>query len=191
MMRLLLLAGLFVLAALPAWSAIKLDPGPIPELRPPREELPPQMENKGNDLLPWFIAVGIAAVVAAVLASRPKKQALPPTPPYTIARQQLQQLNGRSATMVAVSAILRAYLLDAFQIPARGATSSELIGWLTDHPCWDTQLSPEIEAIFDTADVMKFATIPAEEHPAIIEQASALISKIEGRRNSRRLQATS
>ena len=191
MRRVMLMAELFVLAALPAWSAIKLDPGPIPELRPPREALSAQVENHTNDLLPWFITVGIAAVIAAVVASLPKKQPLPPTPPYTIARQQLQQLNGRSATMVAVAAILRTYLLDVFQVPTRGATSGELISWLSSHPCWDTHLSPEVEAILDTADVTKFATIPAEEHPAIIEQASALISKIEGRRNSRRLQATS
>lgn len=172
------------LVALPMFAAIKLDPGPIPELRPPREELPPAAERKQRDLLPWFIGTGIIAVVAAVLAARPRKLPPLPTPPYTIARRRLEELTGTTATPVAISAIFREYLLDAFRIPARGATPGELIEWLSAYPRWDTQMTSEASALLEACDVAKFSPRPPEEHPAIIEQTRNLIARIEGKRTS-------
>lgn len=174
----------FLLLTLSASAAIKLDPGPIPELRPPREELPPAVERKHPDLLPWFIATGIIAVVAAALAARPRKLPPPPTPPYTIARRRLEELNGVTATPVAISAIFREYLLDAFHIPARGATPDELLGWLSAHPRWDTQMSSEASALLEACDLAKFSPTPPETHPVAIEQTRNLIARIEGKRTS-------
>ena len=173
-----------VILTLSASAAIKLDPGPIPELRPPREELPPAAERKQRDLLPWFIGTGIIAVIAAALAARPRKLPPLPTPPYTIARRRLEELTGITATPVAISAILRDYLLDAFRIPARGATPGELIGWLSAHPRWDTQMSSEASALLEACDVAKFSPTPPENHPVEVEQTRTLIARIEGKRTS-------
>ena len=176
---------LFVmLLTLSAHAAIKLDPGPIPELRPMRETLPPAAEQKQRDLLPWFIGTGIIAVLAAMIASRPPKLTPPPTPPYTIARRRLEALNGTSATPVAISAIFREYLLDAFHIPARGATAAELIGWLSAHPRWDTKLVCETATLLEACEVAKFSPTPPEDHPSVIEEVRGLLARIEGKRTS-------
>lgn len=171
----------FLLLCLSASAAIKRDPGPIPELRPPRGEVSASVEKK-EDLRPWFIGVGILAVLAAIVASRPKKLPPAPLPPYVQARKQLETLDAATATPLAISQVLRSYLLDAFHIPARGATSAELLQWLSAHPRWDTQLAAETEAFLDSCDEAKFAPAPPAEHPATTEKALALIARVEGRR---------
>ena len=179
--RLLALA-LLLLFTLPASAAIKLAPGPIPELRPLRETLPPAAESKPIDMLPWFIAAGIVAVVAAVFASHPRKLPPPPTPPYAIVRRRLQGLCGTSATPAALSAIFRDYLLDTFHIPARGATPRELIDWLSAHPRWDSQFSEEAAALLEAYEAAKFSPIPPDDHPEAIEHMRAFLARIERRR---------
>ena len=170
-----------LLTCISAVAAIKRDPGPIPELRPPRGEVSASVEKK-DDFRPWFIGAGILAVLAAFLASRPKKLPPPPLPPYVNARKQLESLEAATATPLAISKVLRTYLLDAFQIPARGATSAELLQWLSAHPNWDTQLAADTGAFLDSCDEAKFAPAPPAEHPATIDKALALIARIEGRR---------
>lgn len=179
--RLLAIALLF-LFTLPAPAAIKLAPAPIPELRPLRETLPPAAESKPIDMLPWFIAAGIVAVVAAILTSLPRKLPPPPTPPYAIVRRRLQGLCGTSATPAALSAIFRDYLLDAYHVPARGSTPGELIDWLSAHPRWDNQLSEEATVLLEAYEVAKFSPIPPTDHPEAIEQMRSLLSRIERRR---------
>ena len=179
----------FLLLCLSASAAIKRDPGPIPELRPPRGEVPASVEKK-EDLRPWFIGAGILAVLAAILASRPKKLPPAPLPPYVNARKQLETLDSSTATPLAISKVVRIYLLDAFQIPARGATSAELLQWLSAHPKWDTQLASDTDAFLDSCDEAKFAPAPPPGHPATIEKALALIARIEGRRVTQAIPTT-
>lgn len=162
-------------------AAITKDPGPIPELRPPRTELPPSVETK-RDLRPWFIGTGIIAVLAAVLASIPRKQSPPPPPPYVIARRKLDAMSASTAQPDELVRILREYLLDAFNIPARGATTAELIHWLSAHPRWDTQLEAETTGLLDSCEEAKFSPAPPPQPPISTGGVLALISRIEGRR---------
>jgi hypothetical protein len=162
-------------------AAITKDPGPIPELRPPRSELAPNVETK-PDLRPWFIGTGIIAVLAAVLASIPRRQTPPPPPPYVVARKKLDTLGGTGANADELIRVFRDYLLDAFNIPARGATTAELLHWLSAHPRWDTQLEPETTALLDSCDEAKFSPVPPPQSPISTEGVLALISRIEGRR---------
>ena len=179
----------FVLLCLSASAAIKRDPGPIPELRPPRGEVSASVEKK-EDLRPWFIGAGVLAVLAAIFATLPKKVPPPPVPPYVNARKQLETLDAATATPLAISKVVRNYLLDAFQIPARGATSAELLQWLSAHPKWDTQLASDTGAFLDSCDEAKFAPAPPPGHPATIEKALALIARIEGRRVTQAIPTT-
>lgn len=174
----------FFLAAFSAGAAITKDPGPIPELRPIRDALPPLAEEKKRDLLPWFIGAGIFAILAAMVASRPKKQGPPPPPAYVTARKELEGMSAATATPLAVSTVLRNYMLAAFHIPARGATTAELLQWVSAHPSWDTQLGTETAALLDACDEAKFAPNPAPQDAASTERVLALIARIEGRRTS-------
>ncbi len=175
--------ALFV-AAFSAGAAITKDPGPIPELRPMRDALPPLAEEKKRDLLPWFIGAGIFAILAAMVASRPKKQGPPPPPAYVTARKELEAMSAATATQFAISTVLRNYLLAAFHIPARGATTAELLQWLSAHPSWDTQLGNETAALLDACDEAKFSPVPSTKDATSSERVLALIARIEGRRTS-------
>ena len=172
---------LFAFAALPAMCAITRDPGPIPDLRPLREELSASVE-KQRDLLPWFVGTAIIAVVVGVAAVWPKKQPPQPLAPYAFARKELEGLNGTVVTPLVLSTVVRGYLLDAFRIPARGATSEELLHWLAAHPQWDTLLSGETTDFLRECDEAKFSPTQPEQHPEWIERALALIARIERRR---------
>lgn len=162
-------------------AAITKDPGPIPELRPPRTELPPSVEKK-RDLRPWFIGTGIVAVLAAVLASIPRRQSPPPPPAYVVARRKLDALGTSGVKPDESVRIFRNYLLEAFNIPARGATNDELLHWLSAHPRWDTQLAAETSALLDSCEEAKFSPAPPPEPPTSAEGVLSLISRIEGRR---------
>ena len=174
----------FFLAVFSAGAAITKDPGPIPELRPIRDALPPLAEEKKRDLLPWFIGAGIFAILAAMVASRPKKSGPPPPPAYVTARKELESMSGAAITPLVVSTVLRNYLLSAFHIPARGATTAELLQWLSAHPSWDTQLGNETAALLDACDEAKFAPNPVSQVSTSTERVLALIARIEGRRAS-------
>jgi hypothetical protein len=180
MKRALTFAALVSLT-LTAAGAITKDPGPIPELRPPRTELTETAENK-RDLLPWFIATGIIAVVAAILASIPRKQTAPPTPPYVTAQRKLSLLKPADATPENLMLIFREYLLNAFNIPACGATTAELIHWLSAHPRWDAKFEAETSELLDSCDEAKFSPIPPLQPPVSNERILLLISRIEERR---------
>lgn len=180
MNRTLALAAI-VLLTVEASAAITKDPGPIPDLRPPRAELPPSVETK-RDLRPWFIGTGIIAVLAAVLASIPRKQPAAPTPPYVIARRKLDAMGASTPQPDELVRVLREYLLEAFSIPARGATTAELIHWLSAHPRWDTQLEAETTGILTSCDEAKFSPAPQPPPQLSAEIVLSLISRIEGRR---------
>lgn len=164
-----------------ASAAITKDPGPIPELRPPRAELPPSVETK-RDLRPWFIGTGIIAVLAAVFASIPRKQSPPPPPAYVIARRKLDPLSASAPQPDELVRVLREYLLEAFNIPARGATTAELIHWLSAHPRWDTHLEVETTGLLNSCDEAKFSPAPQPPPQLSTEIVLSLISRIEGRR---------
>ena len=139
-------------------AAITKAPEPIPDLKPPREApLPPAAEQKKTDILPWFLGAGAVAILAAIVASWPRKLPPLPPPPYTIARKELEMLNANAVSPATVASIVRTYLLDAFRIPARGATADELVEWLAAHPRWDMNFAGEVTEFFATCDAAKFS----------------------------------
>ncbi len=180
MKRTLTLASLALLT-LTAIGAITKDPGPIPDLRPPRTELPSSVEEK-RDLRPWFIGTGIIAVLAAFIASIPRKQQSPAPSAFVVARRKLDAIGQSGATPENLMRIFREYLLNAFHIPARGATTAELVHWLSANPRWDTQFEAETAELLDSCDEAKFSPIPPLQAPASAERVLSLISHIEKRR---------
>jgi hypothetical protein len=178
------LAGLGLLSVA-ASAAITIDPGPIPELKPPRESpIPPAAEQQKTDVLPWFLGAGAIAIISAVVASWPKKLPPAPPPPYTIARRELDLLNPNAVSPATVASIVRSYLLNAFHIPARGATPEEIVELLASHSRWDVSVADEVSAFFATHDTVKFSPSPPLGQPTAVEAAKSLIARIEGRRAS-------
>jgi zona occludens toxin (predicted ATPase) len=122
-------------------------------------------------------------VTAAVAASLwPGKKPKPVVPAIARAKEDLAALSVDDETIPAISRIVKQYLITAFRIPAPGATSPELMHWLTLYPGWDAQLRGDTAAFLDGCDVEVFSPVPPAANHAKIEEALALISRIEERR---------
>jgi hypothetical protein len=174
------LAALVLLSAAAAPAAIKQE---IPPLRPPREDpLPASVDRR--DPLPWFLAAGAAAVLAAIIAwpRQPKRKIV--EPPAARARRELRAL--ATPTPLSVSHVLRHYLVATFPAPGEGVTTEEisavLAGSMADQPA----LAAEITDFLAACDAAKFAPVPDASPTNYTENALALIDRVESRNASAR-----
>lgn len=177
MKRIAAIASL-VLSPFAVHGAIKTEP--IPELRPPRPELPPAAEEKSP--LPWVLGgVGVAAIAVAIAWPR-RKSASPPVPPYIIALRELKALHAENsrATPVAVSSVVRRYVVAAFSLPGSGVTSEEVSAGLAAHPRCPAELMDAVDRFLGECDVAKFAPGATPEAVAeLIPRAEKLLADLE------------
>ncbi len=162
----------------------------IPELRPPREELPPSAESR--DLLPWFVGAGVAAILAAIVAwPKPPKKVVEETP-AAIAKRQLRV----QSDPLEVAQILRRYVIAAFPVPGEGVSTEEISDTLFAFIPSDPTLAHQVTEFLLACDAAKFAPIKdpgtiaraatgAADLPpgGAAEVATSLIDKIEKRRH--------
>ncbi len=164
---------LLLVAPLSTSAAIKAE---IPPLRPPREELPANIDR--YDPLPWFIVAVAAGLLGAALAwpRTPKRKVV--ELPADIAFRQIQTLSNPAPAEV--SQIFRRYLIAALRLPGQGVTTEEIHDALAD----EQPLATEVTAFLSECDAAKFSPAPPPPaNPA--DTARALITAIE-----RRLRAT-
>ena len=123
------LAASVIFLPLTALAAIKSEP--IPELRPPRKELPAPAQQESRPMWP-LIAVGAALLLLAACWPR-RKPAPPPPEPFTVAQRELAALrtDTAQATTAEISSILRRYVVGAFALNGSAPTSEEVISGLT------------------------------------------------------------
>src|SRR5205823_4098223 len=114
MKRLTVVASI-VVSPFAVLGAIKMEP--IPELRPPRPELPEAVQQKST--LPWIVGGVCIAGIAVALAWSRRRTAPPPVPPYTIAQRELEALRAgiSRATPAAVSSVVRRYMVAVSALP--------------------------------------------------------------------------
>ena len=167
------LIALFCFASVSAFAAIKQEP--IPELLPPRDELPTR--SNPRDVLPWYIAGGVATVIAVLALTWPReKRPVISEPAYVRASRELAS----ATTAEAISNSVRDYALAVFPLPGRGQTPEELLAFLAKHPRCTPELSTQLAQFFAPVEVAKFAPLaPAPTMDELRTQAAQILAALE------------
>ena len=174
-------AACLAFAQLAAFGAIKTEP--IPDLRPPRPELPASAEK--DNRLPWLLGgVGLAVIAVALCWPRRKPFVAPP-PPFDVAQRELAALRADSslATPAAVSAIVRRYAVAAFDLPGSGVTAEEVASELVMRRSCPSELANAAWQFLAECDVAKFAPGTSSASGAasseMLGRAEKLITELE------------
>ena len=175
-------AGLVVGAGLLALRVAAAD-NRLPNLLPPHGELPPTFWEQNG----WSVAIiGLATLailallVALMLLLRPSRVAV--TSPEVIARRALEALRGRpedGAWLVAVSAVLRRYVVLACGLPAHELTTGELCRELASRPRFPGELVSAIAGFLRQCDERKFAPAPPAAQTSAVDAALELVERVE------------
>lgn len=172
----LCLSVLFFIANTSAFAAIKQEP--IPELLPPRDELPAR--SNPRDVLPWYIAGGVATVIAVLALTWPReRRPVVNEPAHVRASREL----AAATTADAISNAVRNYALAVFPLPGRGQTPEELLAFLAKHPRCTPELSAQLAQFFAPVEVVKFAPLaPEPTTEELRTQAAQILAALEGLR---------
>lgn len=156
----------------------------IPELLPPRVEIPPTFWEQHG----WWVLAG--GVLAAALGStgiwlllRPKPVAS--IPPEVQARLQLEPLRQQpedGAILSRVSQVLRHYIATAFSLPPEELTTTEFCRVITAAEQVGPELSQSVGEFLQECDRRKFAPSPPPQPVQAVPRAFKLIEIAEGRR---------
>jgi hypothetical protein len=173
------------LAALVLWNVLSLaaatSPDALPNLRPPKDELPPTFWEEYG-LMALVAGVLSLLLLAAVvwLVTRPKP--VPAARPETRAREALEPLRGRpedGVLLSRVSRILRRYLCAAFSLPPEQLTTTEFCDVLATHSRVGPELAAAVADFFKRCDKRKFAPLSPSPDLGAVEDALKLIASAE------------
>jgi hypothetical protein len=176
------LAASLVFAPFAAMGAIKSEE--IPELRPPREELPVPVVVVRDRRVWVFAGTGAALILAALCWPRKKPTPTPPDP-FALAQRELAALRAQSAraTTVEVSAIVRRYAVAAFALPGKELTSEEVITGLGLCQACPAEMANAAWQFLSGCDVANFAPgVPPTEISQWIRRAEKLLADMEAAR---------
>ena len=175
------LAAALAFFPLVAMGAIKAER--VPELRPPRPELPPPMSTGSRSA--WVIGGLGVAILLAALCWPHRKPPAPPPESFAVAQEKLGALraNAGSTTPAAVSAIMRRYAAGAFGIEGGGLTSEELVSGLVARRSCPVELTNAVWRFLSDCDRAKFSQgVKSPNAPALIGSAAKLIDELEAAR---------
>ena len=160
----------------------------IPQLRPPRSEIPPtSWERYGL----WMVLLGVLLLALAVLAlwflTRPKAPVI--VPAEVQAKQDLQRLNEQpeeGVVLSRVSQVFRHYVAAAFALPSGELTTAEFCAMIAQNERLGAELARAITEFSRRCDERKFAP-PAPGQPlGAAAQALRLLDLTEARREQLR-----
>jgi hypothetical protein len=160
----------------------------IPQLRPPRGEIPPSFwERYGL----WMVFLGVLMLALVGLAvwflTRPKAMAV--VPAEVQARQDLQRLSEQpeeGAVLSHVSQVFRHYVAAAFSLPSGELTTAEFCALIAQNERLGAELATAITEFSRRCDQRKFAP-PAPGQPlGAAAQALKLLDLAEARREQLR-----
>jgi hypothetical protein len=171
------LALFAVILASAAMAAIK--PEPIPELKPPRSELPPEPIH--YTYWPWFVAGG-ALLVAVVIALMPRKRSVPVEHPYERAARELRAMENRGPEAAAVLAVFQRYINAMLPVPGPGLTPDEMCAVLAQHPRWTPEYTVRFQRLFDPVELAKFAPVPPPPGDPVVTEALVMLNLVEDMR---------
>ncbi len=147
---------------------------------------------------PWLAGAALLALLLGLVAYlwlRRRRPVAPPLPPpaplpdpYRVALEQLAALEPLAAQTpikpfyVALADVLRGYLEDRLELPARHLTTRELATHLAQHPSQHVAgLTTPIRQVLEAADLVKFAgrTYPPEYNRQMLTITRTLIERLE------------
>jgi len=160
----------------------------IPQLRPPRGEIPPSFwERYGL----WMVFLGVLMLALVGLAvwflTRPKAPVI--VPPEVQAKQDLQRLNEQSeegAVLSRVSQVFRHYVAVAFALPPGEVTTTEFCGMIAQNERLGPELARAITEFARRCDQRKFAPPALGQPLGAAAQALKLLDLAEARREQLR-----
>lgn len=166
-------------------AAIKIVPEPIPDLKPPRGEIPPGLWEEQGTLILILAALGCVILAAVIQRWRTPRPVITPSP-AEIARAQLDRLSAEApADALAGSArILRAFIVEKCALPGPGLTADEIAASLTSVP----EIAGQIYGFLGDCERAQFAPRAVAPPPeaaidpeAAIEAARGFIDALERR----------
>jgi hypothetical protein len=179
------LALAFIFLPLPAFTATNISTAgdDLPQLRPPRAEIPPSFwENYGV----WVIAGCILLValigVAVWALTRPKPPIM--IAPHIRAKQTLEPLLTKAENglvLSQVSQVLRHYVIEAFGLPPGEQTTMEFCRLIATHEGLGPELSGAISEFLRRCDDRKFTPSPPAEPMGAAATALKFIDTAEAR----------
>ena len=180
-MKVAAIAIALALFPLTAMGAIKAEP--VSELRPPRPEIPPPITARNRTA--WMLAgIGAGMILAALCWPRRKPPA-PPPGPFEVAQREFDALRADAAksTPVAVSAIVRRFAVEAFDLAGSGMTAEEVVSGLVMRRSCPAELTNAAWHFLSDCDRAKFAPLTEPVNgQALTENAASLIGELEAAR---------
>ena len=159
-------------------------PPQIPDLRPPRAEIPPTVwEQRGGLLIATTIVVALIVLLVVLFILRRRPPAV--IPPEIQARRDLAPLVKEPETgarLSRVSQILRRYLTHAFSLPAEELTTTEFCAMIGGHASFGAELSNLLCDFLRRCDERKFSPATISEPLGAASQALNLVQQCENRR---------
>jgi uncharacterized protein DUF4381 len=167
-------AALCVTASLIAQGTNAGPNGPIPQLRPPRGEIPPTFWEQNAGWV-WASALAAVAMIGAAVwyARRPRPEVT--VSPEVAARQALEPLRAKledGVLLSQVSQILRRYIIRAFALDPGELTTTEFCAAIGRQPRINPELAAALSDFLRRCDERKFS--PASAGPAIEAVPNAL-----------------
>jgi len=165
-------------------GAIKVDPGPIPELQPPRNEMPAEFPEKA--ILGAVIFIAFVVLILGRIFRRPRAiPSLPPEHPAIAARRVLSQIvpdstPGEAAAEVAHA--MRNYLRAAFGLGVEELTTLELSERFGAHRLANVDTAGRVKAFLRDCEAVQFAPEGEAAPAAIAGRAWTLIEELERQR---------
>lgn len=165
-------------------GAIKADPGPIPDLKPPKQEIDAGIPERA--IMAGVIVLAFAVLILGRIFRRPKMVApLPPEHPAAAVRRVLSQMtpNGSPAAEAAeVAHAVRDYLRTAFGLGEEELTTLELSDRFGAHRLASADLAVSVQQFLRDCDAMQFAPAGDARVASIVDRATSLIDELEGQR---------
>jgi hypothetical protein len=165
-------------------AAIKKDPGPIPELNPPREQIAIDVPEKV--ILGGVILVGFAVLLLGRLLHRPKIiPPLPPEHPAVIARRNLSLIQPNWPPALAATeaaGAVRGYLRAAFGLGEEELTTSEIGARFEAHFLANPGVASDVHEFLRECDAVQFGPGSDATAESLTERAFALIVELEQQR---------
>lgn len=165
-------------------AGIKVDPGPIPDLKPPKKELSAELPEQG--VMAAVILLAFAALFLGRRFHRPKVvPPLPPEHPASAIRRALSEIvpnDPPPATAAKIAQAFRDYLRASFGLGEEELTTLELSDRFEAHRLANEETAGKVRQFLRDCNSVQFAPSSDTSLVSLVERAWPLIDELERQR---------